>query len=190
MTAQIQDTVIYENQEYVLCGINGGPLPMPQNYGLTPVGHCTACWRGHQMTYVVEGGALLLLHMHVYDAEDAYPQIEGVAVSKRGGIVQMPVYRDLRLPTEFSGQLLIADKLIHYVHMGFHKPYAYEEVHELFLDHGMILKIIDRSDKMAAIRERIKRHREESAPEGTPDRQTMADWINFMFSRDYPDLGD
>ncbi len=53
MTAQIGDTVVYENRDFSLAGINGDGLFDPVQSGLKVATMSTACWNGFYCTYTV-----------------------------------------------------------------------------------------------------------------------------------------
>lgn len=173
MTAQIPDTVIYEDQEYALIGVKGENLPTPATFGIVVSGMwSTDCYRGYVATYLCNDEGLFLEHLHMGRVEDWTP-INGVEAETvyREGYRYSPkhkegkpsrwedgkIYRNLRAPSYFSGGVLIARDFIPelYVHMGHGKPYQYQQVHELLFHEGTFTKHIDHSDKTKEVRDKI-----------------------------------
>src|SRR5690349_1426432 len=113
MTAQVADSVVYEDVDYSLCGVNGEGLFAPASLGLKPFMSSTACWRGFVCTYAVEDGALVLDDLSInlpHDADVTGPVIFGAHPSAVH--VGQRIYEGMNAPIEFSGGLLIGDEFI------------------------------------------------------------------------------
>ncbi|MCI0711101.1 MAG: hypothetical protein L0154_13170 [Chloroflexi bacterium] len=187
MTAQITDTVFYQNSKHEIVGIKGKGLIDPTNFGLNPIMIHTACYRGYYLEYSVLNDKLLLTRMNVKDSNETYPPISGVEPSllyyeshdgeKRERSERC--YEGLRVPVPFSGGLLIARDFIRemYVHMGFQKPTSFRAVHELLVDNGNITRMIDHSESVSKLRRKMQGQ--------SPEPDDLMGWINDMFSLDY-----
>jgi hypothetical protein len=60
MTAQIHDTILIDEKNFSIVGVNGGGLFTPQSIGIMPVPVMSACWRGYVCQYKLDGGQLIL----------------------------------------------------------------------------------------------------------------------------------
>lgn len=194
MTAQIQDRVWYQDEEYVIVGVKGSGLFIPQDFGMAGVMMSTGCYRGFYVTYGVEDGEFRLETMTIRAANGDYKPINGIKPVMhewQGG-----VYSRINLRVPFTGRLLLGKDFIGsmYVHMGFQKPPSYETVIELMIDHGVVLSSVDHSTSMADIRTEMQRRADEArsaAQSQSPeerrglDMERMQQWIDWMFSLDY-----
>lgn len=189
MTGQITDQVFYEDERYSITGIKGGELSTPMDFGMVPTMMSTACYRGFYNEYTVMDGKLLLTKMTVRVMNDQYLPIQGI----RGEHDKWSgrIYSGLRVPTDFTGSLLIGSGFIQsmYVHMGFQKATSYEKVVHLVLDKGEVRSAVDYSEKMAQLREDIRQRAEVARLTGKQpdpsDYDTIGKWINQMFSLDF-----
>ena len=192
MTAQINDTILYQNEEYALAGINGAGLFVPQELGLETAAACTACWRGYLCQYEVADGRLRLRQLSISFPRPTMNAIErgepSPTVLGKPGRVEPGrwycLYEDLRTEMPFSGGLLLGAGFIRelYVHMGFHPAWKYRKVCELSFDQGGLTAARDRSAEMARCREELA-----GQPLGPDDEQPEAvrGWIQQCFRRDY-----
>lgn len=123
MTAQFSDRVKYRGKSYSIAGKNGTGLFDPPAHGLTPVGKCSACWRGFVCSYAVEDGMLLLDSLAVC-LDDPAPDLFDVSPTPYEGEIRLfdAVYDNLDHCVPYTGGLLLAADFIEelYVHMGFH----------------------------------------------------------------------
>ncbi|MEM6529110.1 MAG: hypothetical protein AAF653_12505 [Chloroflexota bacterium] len=230
MTAQIPDKVYFNGSEYVLIGHKGENLPTPQDYGLNPIMWSTACYRGYVSTYSVREGGLYLASLHIgrlaldatwhpingVEPETVYQEGYSKDPANPGQTITRHyeygrIYNNLDLPTYFTGGILVGRVFIRelYVHMGFGKPYQYEEVVEFLFHEGTLTETIDHSGRAAKWREQVIAEREEqqrrieelkakgytgkdltdrlygnSAPPGEDDMRRGIEW---RFSLDYSD---
>jgi hypothetical protein len=94
-------------------------------------------------------------------------------------------YRNIGKEVLFEGGMLLGAGFISelYVHMGFHPAWKFECVHELIFENGILMEAYDRSETIAAYRERMK-----GLPldPGITDERVIKDWIDECFSLDYP----
>ena len=204
MTAQVNDTVVYSDQEFSLAGINGDGLFEPDQIGLEVTMISTACWRGFYCTYTVIDQALFLTQLvaGLTDSDRALaergegptyfgtkPQrdkYEYVDLSgKKGSDWAEWYFAGFQHPIRFTGGLLIADGFIQemYVHMGFHPAYKYREVHELIFAEGVLQSATDRSQEMAKYRKMVAD--KPQGPVDPADEKAIEGWIEQAFSRDY-----
>lgn len=187
MTAQIPETVIFEDKEFELCGLKGKDPFKPTAHGLDPKPLDTACWRGFVCTFAVREMRLILEELEVgvrpWGPEDREPS-ELPAIS---GVVAEPdpetgtmVYRSMEHHLDFTGRMLIGREFIDrlYVHMGFQAPYTYREVVELVFDGGKLVDSRDLSTAMDEVRGRLDEH-------GGRPTEDLVRWISERFSLNY-----
>jgi hypothetical protein len=163
MTAQIDDTLVLRGSRRAIAGQSSPGLFDPARLGLTPIAPCTACWRGYQAVFGLDGNRLVLGELHVnLDGEvggAGRPAINGVRPTGPGGGHDWfnHHYACLGLPVEYSGGLLLADGFIRelYVHNGIHPAWKYRHVTELLFDRGVLTAELDRSALMAETRQRF-----------------------------------
>lgn len=166
MTAQLPDTVLFEDQTYNLAGVEGEGLFKPAQYGLEVVMASTACWRGYLCTYAVVEDRLLLEAIDAmagrYEGDEddfvpiELPVIHGHAGERVGGHGAMfnAAYRGLGLPVAFTGRLLLGDGLMEelFDEVGAPPPWVYRRVLGLQFFGGVLTGREDLSEQMAAAR--------------------------------------
>lgn len=198
MTAQIPDLVHFRDQEFVLCGVNGGPLLEPEQFGLNPASPCTACYRGWCAEYQVAEGIqvhkLYVFHdagLPVKNRRPNGPDINGVAAQKPKSRLSFfnCLYENLNLPLAFTGGLLIAADRAPglYRNMGFPKFYLFEKVYELSFENGQLLSAVDKSEVAAKIRTQHLKSGILGFPQVDDDAAVQA-WIAESFSLQYGGL--
>jgi hypothetical protein len=200
MTAQFHDTILINEKEFSIVGVNGAGLFTPQSVGITPLGIMSACWRGYLCQYKINANALILdglkLSFGIFEGSgqdrkfirQTSPAINGVNPNTPTG--KLPafsnLYEQLNLSVHFTGGLLAGDGFIQklYVHMGFHPAWKYQNVFELLFDNGNVWEIRDVSQKMEQIRNKM------SASPLEPDflktsKQEREAWIEKTFKLNY-----
>ena len=187
MTAQVPESVIFEDREFDLCGLKGEDPFKPEAHGLSPKPLHTACWRGFVCTFAVRDERLVLEELEVGlrswgpdDGGDSEsPPIAGVE-AQRNEKQGTAFYRSMSLPLEFTGRILIGRDFIGalYVHMGFQKACTYREVVELVFEGGQLVESRNMSDAMKEIRLRLEDH-------GGRPTEDLIQWIEERFSLDY-----
>lgn len=199
MTAQMSDTVLYRGQEYSLAGISEGEVFDISVLGLKPVGACTACWRGYQAVFAIVESQLVLHTLHVNlgrrddgqagDKSTAGPVINGTAPSpdKMKRAFFNNHYEGLNYALEYSGGLLLADGFIRhlYVHMGFHPAWKYKQVIELIFAGGRLIEELDRSARMAEIRQMAIEARTNEPSKAVPSDAEIEAFVERAFDRRY-----
>lgn len=111
------------------------------------------------------------------------PELNGVRPEQEPTYKINNIYKNINLPIDFTGGILIARDFIQelYVHMGFHDPWKYEEVHELLFEEGKLIEKRDVSEKLAQIRDKLAKK-----PLRPDFRQMeLQDWIKSTFRLDY-----
>ncbi|MFC4160420.1 hypothetical protein [Chitinimonas lacunae] len=188
MTAQIPDTLTLDGIEYALAGIDGEQPFDPAEFGLNPVGRCTACYRGYVCGYRLHDGTLRLDRLRLtHQAElppgvrqPPGPPLNGISPKRppRGMLDFNCQYEGLNLALPFSGGLLLGRDFVPelYVHMGFHPAWKYREVVELHFVDGVLAQREDRSAAMAQFRATLA-----PGQRIVPSR----DFIASAFSREY-----
>jgi hypothetical protein len=196
MTAQINDTFRYRNGEYAVAGISEGELFDPSLLGLKPAGTCTACWRGYQAIFALSGSRLVLdvLHVNLLKPGQGYEREEGPIINDVNPCVEQGEfdlfnnhYEGLSYHLEYTGGLLLADGFIKdlYVHMGFHPAWKYETVFELIFDAGILKEEFDRSEQVAAIRQRFLELQAENESNRRPTNNEIRRFVERAFDRSY-----
>ena len=186
MTSQISDILHWNGEDYAIAAVENLWSFDPEEYGLKPQMLSTACWRGFHCTYEVRDQDLLLramvIGLHNHDA----PVFQG----RRGvkDVVGSWHFEDLLLPILYSGGVLVGrdfqDEF--YVHMGFHRPHCYGRLYELCFEKGLLVRSKDLSDKMAELRDSIRRRqRSPASAKPMPESQSLNTWIRDCFSLDY-----
>lgn len=149
----------------------------PQEYGLTPQASCTACWNGYWCEYHIYNGLLLLKNLFMFNSEGNYPPLNGVGVieqtyhevlrlgpgHKKEKIMMEDhmghrEYRNVDLPIKYTGKILVGDGFIqeYYIHMGYQRAWAYEELLEFVFEDGRLVKTNDHSDMAKKMRVEIE----------------------------------
>jgi hypothetical protein len=160
MTAQINDTVVFNEQAYGLTEIEGSGLFDPKEHGFEPAGFSSACWRGFVCGYEVVDQRLVLARLSMglsgSDSEkslleDVFGKNCSIEVSDWVGTS----ITNFCLPIPFAGTMLIGRDFIDelYVHMGFHPAYKYKEVWKLEFDDGRMVRSDDISQSMKKYRQ-------------------------------------
>jgi hypothetical protein len=183
MTAQINDSFLFQDQKFSLVGVNGGDLFHPATYGMQPLPRITSCWRGYVCTYKTQYSNLIL------DTLQSNLGQEGPLINHLRPVFSAStfdnIYHDLNLHIDFSGGMLVASGFLQelYVHMGFHPAWKYETVFELVFLQGILLETKDVSRQMAELREKITR--QPLQPGRDASGQELEDWIASTFKRSY-----
>ena len=185
MTAQIPDNFIYKGEKYYLVGLKGTKLFDPLKYNLKLKGGFSGCWRGYVSTYALVESHLVLESLMVRAQE--VQEIRGVKPEEVTGPLKTFFnyeYLDLALKLDFTGSLLIAKDQIDamYVHMGYQRPMAYEDVIELHFLKGELAKKEDVSEAMKSMRQ--KAPSKDAQPESDSEEDTRR-WVEKAFSLDY-----
>jgi hypothetical protein len=196
MTAQINDKFRYRDREYAVAGISEEDVFDPALLGLKPAGTSTACWRGYQAVYALEGSRLVLdtLHVNLLKPGGGYKREEGPLINgvKPGGPRREHdlfnnQYERLNYRLEYTGGLLLADGFMRdlYVHMGFHPPWKYERVMEVIFDAGTLKYEFDRSEQMAEIRQRFLELEALDDSNRMPAEDDLVAFVKRAFDRSY-----
>lgn len=192
MTAQINDIMIYQGQEFALAGIEHEPLFEPQQHQLLPRSISTACWRGFYCSYRIAASQLQLDQLFIgFNDSDAAQAKAGNGTTLQGIV---PVYDTrehcfrydhLALPIMYTGGLIIGAGFIRelYVHMGFHPAWKYTSVYELIFQGGLLVEAFDRSDEMATLRAHLRQ--QPLSPGSRAPQQEIRAWIEQTFERRY-----
>lgn len=109
---------------------------------------CSACWSGYWCDFTIIDGRLLLQDLHVQTVDDYYPTIAGVAVQGPDKPWNLPVYRDLYIPIQWTGKVLVGDGFMneYYVHLGYQRIWAYQVIKELIFTDGDLVEMNDLSE--------------------------------------------
>ena len=170
MTAQIPDKYEYEGKEYSIVAMTDDIEFTPEKYGLEPQYTCTACWRGYAVKYSIENGKLMVKNLLVSDSSSGFPKINGIEAKSMGDIIFSKIYKNINLPIEYTGKIVLGNGFIwdYYIHMGFQRAWAYEKVIELIFEKGVLVNVIDHSEKVKAIRAEIEAGTREAKEDSIP----------------------
>jgi hypothetical protein len=184
MSAQIQDRVIYRQEDFVLAGANGSGLFHPSDHNLKLEPPHQTCWRGNTVEYSVHLGRLMIRSLWLN------PRDPGSLPLLLFGAPYDPVsstYNNCPEPVPFTGGILVARhfRKEHIQELGFPPAWKFEEVHELTFEDSWLVKETDRSELMA---EYSKQDYRKTRPiEGVTDHLA---WIEGCFDLSYMDLDE
>ena len=99
MTIQIRDIYRYNEQQYTCIGRNAD-IFNPCDFGLQPSCICTACWQGYWCEYEIKDSKLILQTLHIHDAKNHYPTINGINISPWEYIPALALTNEGLVPTE------------------------------------------------------------------------------------------
>jgi hypothetical protein len=164
----------------------------PSLYGIEPMFTSTALWRGYWCEYEIVEGSVCLKNLYVNSEDGQYPIISGVSAKAEKGedfeYHGCHLYEGIDLPIDYSGKILLGRdfKQECYIHMGFQRPWAYDDLIELVFENGRLFQRTDLSEVAKKIRLSI-----EENPEGFSNalRGNLLEFIESSFSRDIPDWG-
>ncbi len=161
MTAQISDTFIFKNKKYELIGIIGEDLFSPKALGMEPEMIHTACYSGYYATYQLNKNSLYLKKLTIRDKNNYYPPIDGIEPMK-DDYEGVAIYSKLKYIIPFTGKIRLARGFIQefYIHMGYQKASAFEEVFDITIEEGRVIEIKDRSKEIEQIRGAFKKRYE------------------------------
>ena len=184
MTAQVEDSILIDNDSFSIVAISRPIKFKPQKYGMTPFGACTGCRRGFWCDYQLTKEGIFLEALHIYSLNKKHPKINGVLpTTNEGEDEDFCEYKDLHLRIRYTGKILVGNGFLDefYVHMGFQQPWAFECLKELVFRNGVLKKTVDRSVEAAREREMLREEsRADREWDENPDR-----FIRDCFSLDY-----
>lgn len=190
MSAQITDSYFYMGDSYSLVALSDPVLFRPQDYGLLPQGMNTACYAGYWCNYEITDAGIMLKDLHINTEDGQYPPINGVDVfggskleRKRASVMGAHVYKDVYIPLEYTGRIVAGREFLkkYYIHMGYQRAWAYEELLEFVFEAGRLEKVVDHSE----MAELIRMEMEESPKEcGEGLEQEITAFVEDSFSLD------
>lgn len=169
MTAQMNDTFIYQEHSYSLVGMTAEIPFHPMMFGIHPVGTCTACWAGFVVTYKLIDDQFCVHYLktnddHKEQADYVAPKVFGVTTKpkpdfKGKGIFARfsqwgffdLIYENIDHLVKYTGSVMLGKDFVTglYAHMGYHPAWKYAQVHELTFDKGILTEARDISKEMA-----------------------------------------
>lgn len=161
MTAQIGDKFYYKGNRYEFVSLENEIKFHPRDLGLTPMGCCTCCWRGHWCEYEISPEGLFLQNLFICTMGDNYPDVDGVKVLGEKSVMGCSVYPNLNKKVSYNGKLIVGTDFLreYYIHAGYQRPWAYKTVLEFSFEDGKMVAIKDISSKMQEIREKYPNDR-------------------------------
>ena len=182
MTAQINDTFRHAQEDWNIAASTGGAIFEPGWFGMAPMMIHTACYRGWYARYAIADNHLVLDQLTVNLPDQAYPDINGVSPAPAADRRER-TYESVGLPLSYTGTLVLGRDFIRrmYVHMGYQRPFTYERVLAFNFQAGVPTVTRDLSAQMQALRE-------QGATQEPARNETLAAWIERMFSSDVEDV--
>ena len=204
MTAQIPDTYRYKSKVYDIVAMTNPMGFDPRDYGLEPHSSCTACWRGYWCEYVIKYGKLIMERLLLFNQDDNYPDFNGVHVSPQeykeieyreffdeGGKIKKKTIPDnwghrtynANMKMDYTGKIVLGKGFLDefYIHMGFQRPWAYNDLKEFDFKDGKLISVTDHSAFAEKLREKIREDPEEF---DHTLRRTIPTFIDESFSLD------
>jgi hypothetical protein len=157
MTAQIQNTLFYNDRKFSIIALQNELDYVPNNYGIEPDTSCSACWRGYYCKFGIINKQLVLMDWNIfYNEGDDAPILGNIKAIESTGLWK---YISLDFPVQYNGGIVIGAgfKDEYYIHMGFQNVYAYEIVLELIFDNGILIDAIDHSVKIEQLRNNLSK---------------------------------
>jgi len=206
MTAQIGDIYKWNSEKYTIVAMTA-ELPFdPRDFGMEPFGRCSCCWRGYWCEYIIGDDGLFLQTLYMRNQKDEYPDFNGITVSpvtyhegtrlncatgkSRKVLIEDYMghrrYENVMLKIPYTGSIVGGRKFLdrYYIHMGFQRAWAYEELLEfVFLD-GMLCDVVDHSGMARKLRMEIERN---GMRPGRPINEGIVPFVDKGFSLDVKD---
>jgi hypothetical protein len=192
VTGQVSDHLRLGDRRWDVAAIDGDGLFDPADVGIESVAASSANWRGFVCGYAVVDDRFVLEDLWLSGLSTLHgqqvtmlPQLLGVVPEPAddwGGDLRL---RGVNLSVTFSGRLLVGNGFLDelYEHMGFHPAWKFEEVRELHVEQGRVTADVDRSQRLAEVREQIMAgERGQPRPQGP---RGQMDWIEQSFSLDW-----
>jgi hypothetical protein len=170
VTYQIRDSISIEHQQYQIeiC-TNREALFNPNAHGIHPVDCSSACYRGFYSEYAIIDRQLLLMNVKIAPnmsdrLKFKYGRSERLLFGKSPELSNSMggtswIYRDLCHSIPYSGGMLIVDgDIMMREEIMIHYPiYVREKVCEAVFELGHLISLVDYSDRMMEVRDRIVR---------------------------------
>jgi len=181
MTAQIEDTIRYKGEDWTLVASTSGFRFDPHEYGLRPLGLCTACWDGYYEEFSIVRKKLKLRRLWI--CLENYPSLLGVEAKERSDDFIFDHCYDLNLKIDFTGKMMLGKGFLYdyYAHMGYQQPWSYLELYELEFRDGVLIDVTDLSHCASAMRTDLRKD-SDLLKEVHPD---ISSFVDNSFARDY-----
>lgn len=167
MTMQISDTVLFDNEEYILYDVeNKSSIIKVDDLGLCPKVISSACWRGNILSFSVTD-RIFLDRIIIRTVDGKYPAINNVVAQKLDDHSGAYVYNNVNLPFQYNGRMMIVqgkydfydDTLTLYFRRSrFVRTQYYSKVLELCFSDGMLTAVNDLSEKNDRLKELIRKN--------------------------------
>ena len=185
MTAQFEDTIIYNQERYSITAETDSIDFDPWEYGLEPESICTACWSGYWCEYKITDSELYLHKLYIHNKGNEYPKLNGKRVKMFPRFMRSLFHRVYKpkIHMQYTGKILLGKDFIdeYYIHMGFQRPYSYRTLIELVFSEGRLIECIDHSQAAERIRESI----DTSKRNWEMGDDSTVKFVSEAFSRDY-----
>ncbi len=205
MTAQVGDKYAYNQKVYTVVALSTTFPFHPKAYDLEPHFSCTACYRGYWCEYAIIDDQLVLKDLYLFNRDGKYPPINGVEVAPQEfteydcttgkgknekkllpKLFGHRIYKNIDLPIPYTGKILLGRGFLKefYVHMGFQRGWAYQELIELCFEEGILVESYDLSD---IAKEKRKSMEQENTNPRYPDETDIPQFVEDSFSLGYPE---
>lgn len=203
MTAQFGDKYTYRQKSYTVVAISDTFPFRPEAYNLEPHCSCTACYRGYWCEYAIIDDQLVLKNLYIFNRDGNYPPINGVEAApqefiecdrstriRRNRKKALPklfghrIYKNIDLPISYTGKILLGNGFLNdfYVHMGFQRGWAYQELIEICFEEGILVECYDLSHIAKEKRQSLKQR---GVNPRYPDETDIPQFVEDSFSLEY-----
>lgn len=158
MTTQIGDIYKYDKVQYTCLEVSNKAPFNPWDYGFQPSEYITSCIRGFWCEYEIADNRLILQKLHIHDANDYYPMLNGVSISPTERIFGHQTYNHLNIALPYTGKVLLAAEYIeeYWTNKGYEWPYGYRKLCSLEFDDGKLTRTDDHCETARIIREMLE----------------------------------
>lgn len=161
MTVQINDFVQCENKDYEVVSFSDPLSFSPVEYGITPKGFSTICFRGYMCEYLISNEEIVLKNFYINCENDVYPEINGVVPVIEKDYVLFKgyhYYEGVNIKISYTGKILVGKDLIskYIVPCKFQEGFVYRKLYEVVFDKGIRVDVKDRSKEAKKLRKTIE----------------------------------
>jgi hypothetical protein len=197
MTTQISDTFRHRKMAYVIAAQSANEkLFNPTTLGLKPQTASTSCWCGYYLVYSVHQNHLVVanLYVNLFETGGRYVRVQGPKINNVTPTISKSKnsdfnnrYNRLNYRLEYTGGLLLACDFIKELRdeVGSLSPWRFKTVIELVFTKGELIKEIDRSEKIAELREMILKEHHSNDSDYLPTSPEVSSFIDKTFDLKY-----
>ena len=187
MTAQIGDRFTFRGNDYSIVAISTPIGFEPVQFGITPLGICTACWAGYWCEYTISEEGITLKNLYINSRDNNYPASNGVEAEEdereKFQYMGHHLYKNVGIRVKYTGKILVGKDFLreYYIHMGYQRAWAYQTLVEFIFEDGSLIETVDYSNMAEKLREEIKKDTGKPKPY---TEQDIARFVKNSFSLD------